>query len=48
LKRVIQRELQNALAALILEGKIADGETVHVSAGEGGLTIVGRRAAAAE
>ena len=32
LKRVIQRTLQNPLATLILEGKIADGETVPVSA----------------
>ena len=28
LKRVIQRELQNPLAELILAGRIADGETV--------------------
>ena len=28
LKRVIQRELQNPLAELILKGRIADGETV--------------------
>ncbi|HUK06625.1 MAG TPA: ATP-dependent chaperone ClpB [Stellaceae bacterium] len=48
LKRVIQRELQNSLAALILEGKIADGETVRVSTEKGRLTIGGRRAAAAE
>jgi ATP-dependent Clp protease ATP-binding subunit ClpB len=48
LKRVIQRELQNALAALILEGKIADGETVRVSAGKGGLKIAGQHVAAAE
>ena len=39
LKRVIQRELQNSLAELILEGKIGEGETVTVSAGEGGLAI---------
>jgi len=31
LKRVIQKSLQNPLASLILEGKIADGETVRVS-----------------
>src|SRR5689334_15679335 len=41
LKRVIQRELQNALAGLILEGRIVDGETVAVTAGEGGLAING-------
>ena len=39
LKRVIQRQLQNPLAGLILEGAIADNETVNVSATEGGLTI---------
>jgi ATP-dependent Clp protease ATP-binding subunit ClpB len=47
LKRVIQRELQNPLATLILEGRIRDGETVQVSAGEGGLAIAPLRAAAA-
>ncbi len=39
LKRVIQRELQNPLAQLILEGRIRDGSMVHVTAGEGGLVI---------
>ncbi|HEY1797373.1 MAG TPA: ATP-dependent chaperone ClpB [Stellaceae bacterium] len=39
LKRVIQRDLQNPLAQHILEGRIADGATVAVGAGEGGLTI---------
>jgi len=48
LKRVIQRELQNALAGLILEGRIVDGETVAVTAGEGGLAIAGQVARAAE
>src|SRR5262249_42480471 len=37
LKRVIQRTLQNPLATMILEGKIREGETVTVAAGEGGL-----------
>jgi ATP-dependent Clp protease ATP-binding subunit ClpB len=41
LKRVIQRELQNPLAEMILAGKIADGDEVRVSAGEGGLVISG-------
>ena len=41
LKRVIQRELQNPLAGMILEGRIADGDSVSVSAGEGGLAING-------
>jgi ATP-dependent Clp protease ATP-binding subunit ClpB len=39
LKRVIQRELQNPLATQILEGKIPDGATVHVSASPLGLVI---------
>ncbi|MDE0941993.1 MAG: ATP-dependent chaperone ClpB [Alphaproteobacteria bacterium] len=39
LKRVIQRQLQNPLANLILEGVVGDNETVNVSATEGGLTI---------
>jgi ATP-dependent Clp protease ATP-binding subunit ClpB len=47
LKRVIQRELQNPLAGLILEGKIADGDTVPVSAGAEGLSINGQMVAAA-
>jgi len=47
LKRVIQQYLQNALAGLILEGRIKDGETVRVSAGEGGLIINGVKAEAA-
>ena len=41
LKRTIQRELQNPLAELILEGKVADGDTVQVSAGSEGLIING-------
>ena len=41
LKRVIQRALQNPLAEQILDGRIVDGATVHVSAGEDGLAING-------
>jgi len=41
LKRVIQRELQNPLAGMILAGKIADGDEARVAAGEGGLVING-------
>jgi ATP-dependent Clp protease ATP-binding subunit ClpB len=41
LKRVIQRELQNPLARMLLEGKVKDGDTVTVSAGEGGLVVNG-------
>jgi ATP-dependent Clp protease ATP-binding subunit ClpB len=39
LKRVIQRHLQNPLASLILEGAVADGATVHVSARDRGIVI---------
>ena len=39
LKRVIQRELQNPLASLVLEGKIPDGSVVHIAANEKGLVI---------
>ena len=39
LKRVIQRELQNPLAQMILEGTVPDGSTVDVSAKDGKLTI---------
>ena len=42
LKRVIQRVLQNPLASQILEGVVKDGDTVKVSAAEGGLLINGR------
>ncbi|MEX1152942.1 AAA family ATPase, partial [Parvibaculum sp.] len=41
LKRVIQRQVQDPLAELILQGRIADGETVKVSAGAEGLIIAG-------
>jgi ATP-dependent Clp protease ATP-binding subunit ClpB len=47
LKRVIQRSLQNPLAQLILEGAVADGDTVMVSGGPQGLSINGRLAEAA-
>jgi ATP-dependent Clp protease ATP-binding subunit ClpB len=47
LKRVIQRNLQNPLAGLILEGAVKDGETVPVSASDGGLVIGGHLAEAA-
>ncbi|MBT3238489.1 MAG: ATP-dependent chaperone ClpB [Rhodospirillaceae bacterium] len=47
LKRVIQRALQNSLAGLILEGRVLDGATVNVSAGDDGLTINGEKAEAA-
>ncbi len=46
LKRVIQRRLQDPLAQLLLEGKIADGKKIKVSAGKNGLIIDGREFAA--
>jgi ATP-dependent Clp protease ATP-binding subunit ClpB len=39
LKRVIQRTLQDTLATQILNGVIADGQAVKVTAGKDGLTI---------
>jgi ATP-dependent Clp protease ATP-binding subunit ClpB len=45
---VIQRELQNTLAGLILAGRVKDGDTVRVSASKLGLLINGEMAAAAE
>jgi ATP-dependent Clp protease ATP-binding subunit ClpB len=41
LKRVIQKELQDTLADLILAGKVKDGETLVVSAGASGLLVNG-------
>jgi ATP-dependent Clp protease ATP-binding subunit ClpB len=41
LRRVIQRSLQNPLASIILDGKIKDGDVVHVSANSAGLVIDG-------
>jgi len=42
LKRVIQRNVQDPLAELLLEGEILDGQTVTVSATAAGLVINGR------
>ncbi|MFL5737755.1 MAG: AAA family ATPase, partial [Actinomycetota bacterium] len=39
LKRLIQREIQDALALRLLSGEIKDGDTVRIDAGEGGLTF---------
>jgi len=41
LKRVIQKQLQDPLAELILSGRVKDGDQVTVSAGKGGLTFNG-------
>ncbi len=48
LKRVIQRQLQNPLAQMILAGRIKDGDTVPVSGGKDGLSIAGELAEAAD
>ncbi|WP_022726669.1 ATP-dependent chaperone ClpB [Fodinicurvata sediminis] len=47
LKRVIQKELQNPLAEQILQGNVADGDTVKIRSSEAGLTINGEPAQAA-
>lgn len=41
LKRVIQKELQDPLARLLLEGRVHDGETIKVDAEADSLTING-------
>jgi ATP-dependent Clp protease ATP-binding subunit ClpB len=43
LKRVIQRELQNPLATLLLEGRFKAGDVIRVSAERDGLTIDGKK-----
>jgi ATP-dependent Clp protease ATP-binding subunit ClpB len=47
LKRVIQRNLQDRLAGLLLEGSIKDGDTVRVTASQDGLEVRPSLAAAA-
>ena len=47
LKRVIQRQLQNPLATMILEGSVAPGDAVAVSADKEGLSINGAMVQAA-
>ena len=42
LKRVIQKDLQNPLASMILEGAVVDGSKITVSAEGGKLTINGK------
>lgn len=42
LKRVIQRNLQNQLAELLLQGDVYDGDTISISANEAGLLIQGK------
>jgi ATP-dependent Clp protease ATP-binding subunit ClpB len=47
LKRVIQRELQNPLATMLLAGTIKDGDTIRVSVQDGRLAINGNKLARA-
>jgi len=49
LKRAIQKNVQDPLSELVLEGKIKDGDIVRISASDAGLEINGeavRRVAA--
>jgi ATP-dependent Clp protease ATP-binding subunit ClpB len=39
LKRVIQRELQNPLAQMILDGTLGEGDTIRVTGGRLGLKL---------
>ena len=39
LKRVIQREISDPVAVLILEGKVGDGDTVRVEVVDGRITV---------
>jgi ATP-dependent Clp protease ATP-binding subunit ClpB len=39
LKRLIQREIQDALAVKLLSGEIAEGDTIEIDAAEGGLVF---------
>jgi ATP-dependent Clp protease ATP-binding subunit ClpB len=47
LKRVIQRQLQNPLATMLLSGAVKDGDRVSISARDGRLTINGGKLAEA-
>jgi ATP-dependent Clp protease ATP-binding subunit ClpB len=47
LKRVFQKELQDALAERVLAVEIKDGDTVKISADASGLTLDGRASSAA-
>jgi len=42
LKRVIQKELQDPLARMILEGALNDGDAIHVTSEAGELVVNGR------
>ncbi|WP_413874025.1 ATP-dependent chaperone ClpB [Albidovulum sp.] len=42
LKRVIQRDLQDPLAEMLLAGEVRDGDSIHVGAGPEGLILGGK------
>jgi ATP-dependent Clp protease ATP-binding subunit ClpB len=44
---VIQRQLQNVLATMLLAGTIKDGDTVAVSVRDGRLSVNGQKLAEA-
>ena len=48
LKRVIQKNVQDPLAEMILRGELREDETVKISAGHSGLIIAGKAPAARE
>ena len=48
LKRLIQREIQDPLALMLLSGEVHEGDTVAVEAGDGGLRLVASRSEPAE
>jgi ATP-dependent Clp protease ATP-binding subunit ClpB len=39
LKRAVQRYLQDPLAEMLLEGRLADGSTLKIDEGDGALTM---------
>ncbi len=48
LKRVIQKEIQNALAMRLLKGEIREGDTVHVDVNDEGFVFTPSRDPAEE
>jgi ATP-dependent Clp protease ATP-binding subunit ClpB len=42
LKRLIQREIQDALAMKLLSGEVGEGDTIEIDTAEGGLTFRSR------
>ncbi|MDH3915462.1 MAG: ATP-dependent chaperone ClpB [Chromatiales bacterium] len=44
LKRAIQQQVENPLAEAILRGEFGSGETIHIDAGDTGLSFLGKAA----